>query len=333
MMLRNLAASARRPARLLPLLQTLSGQLGIQRRVSLLVHSDVAVPFTYGFLAPRLILPSSSRSWPRERLLAVLTHELAHVKRGDSLFNSLAQAACAILWCVPPVWIARSLMRKEAEISCDQVVLDRGVRKSDYAADLLELSSFQGRGYLQCAHGFLGGASMMKERIQRILSAPRLQPSARARARRVLLAVFCILLPLSALTCTLKESEKLFGTWANPGSAGPARFAWTDKGTGLEYTRYYASSDAGIGAQFARSLKDLPCSLGRFTIAGKWTDSQGNIWYDVKTKWSSQEAPRYSLIRLDPSGRTYESDESFQTYPTAFAGAIGTGMHQMYVRQ
>jgi hypothetical protein len=281
-----------------------------------------------------MILPTTSRSWPRERLLAVLTHELAHVKRGDSLFNSFAQVACAILWFVPPVWIARTFMLQEAEIGCDQIVLNQGFRKSEYASAILELGSIKGRGFFQGTHGFLGRKCMIKERIQRILtSESRRQSLVRARMRNVLLAAFCILLPLFALTCSLKETENLFGTWVNYGKAGPARYAWADKGLGQEFARYYASSDAGVGRQFGRYLKDLPCSQGRFAIEKKWTDSRGNTWYEVKTKWSSQDVPRYSLIRLDSSGNSYESDESSQGYPTAFAGAVGTDMHQMYFKQ
>jgi beta-lactamase regulating signal transducer with metallopeptidase domain len=56
------------------------------------VHESelVATPLTAGVVSPRIILPATWRSWPAEKLSAVLAHEFAHMRRRDSLISLLA---------------------------------------------------------------------------------------------------------------------------------------------------------------------------------------------------------------------------------------------------
>jgi beta-lactamase regulating signal transducer with metallopeptidase domain len=331
--LRDLIASARTPLRCGQLVNRLTRQLAIRRRVSVLVHDSISIPFACGFLRPRVILPAGSRSWSWMRIRAVLTHELAHIKRGDCLFNMVSELMCAGLWFLPPVWIARSFMRQEAEMSCDHSVLDRGFRGTEYASVILQVAA-AGRGGFLPAQSFLGSRRTLKERIQRILrSGPGARSGAGVRSRKVLSTAAGIALAFFALTISLKETQKLFGTWVNFGIAGPAKYAWSEEGIGRQFARSYASNDSGIGREFGKSLKNLPCSQGRFVIEKEWTDSKGDAWYQLKATWSSAGCARYALIRLEASGNTYESDESYLGYPTEFAGPIGAGMHQMFVRQ
>ena len=74
----------------------------------------------------------------RRRL--VLLHELAHIRRYDCLTQLVAQAACALHWFNPLVWLAKSRMQSERELACDDLVLGAGTLPSTYAADLLELA-------------------------------------------------------------------------------------------------------------------------------------------------------------------------------------------------
>ncbi len=114
-------------------------QLGIARRVTLLIHPGKTIPIVWGIVRYRLLLPEAAREWNGEQLRSVLLHELAHVKRGDTVAQLLAQIACALHWFNPLVWLAAGRLGVERERACDDLVLACGVRPSAYAGHLLKV--------------------------------------------------------------------------------------------------------------------------------------------------------------------------------------------------
>ena len=114
-------------------------QLGICRPVTLLIHPDKTIPVVWGILRCRLLLPAAARHWSGEQLRSVLLHELAHIKRRDTMAQLLAQIACALHWFNPLVWFAAWRLGVERERACDDLVLASGVRPSAYAGHLLEV--------------------------------------------------------------------------------------------------------------------------------------------------------------------------------------------------
>jgi beta-lactamase regulating signal transducer with metallopeptidase domain len=114
-------------------------QLGMCRPVTLLIHPDKTIPVVWGILRRRLLLPVAARHWSGEQLRSVLLHELAHIKRRDTMAQLLAQIACALYWFNPPVWFAAWRLGVEGERACDDLVLASGVRPSAYAGHLLEV--------------------------------------------------------------------------------------------------------------------------------------------------------------------------------------------------
>jgi beta-lactamase regulating signal transducer with metallopeptidase domain len=125
---------------------------------------------TWGVFKAIVLLPKSSVRWPRERLESVLLHEVAHVRRRDSLARLVAMIACALYWPNPFAWSAARAMRRDAEIAADDAVLTSGVRASAYAEHLLQLAA---RGEPRFAGVTLSMAepSTLKERVQSVLSA------------------------------------------------------------------------------------------------------------------------------------------------------------------
>jgi bla regulator protein BlaR1 len=134
---RQPAIAARDP--IVTVLEGVRSQLGIHGPVSVSLHPDKTIPLVWGIVRPRLLLPAAARDWSGEQLRSVLLHELAHVKRRDTLAQLLVQVACAVHWFNPLVWFAAWRLGVERERASDDLVLASGVRPSAYAGHLLEV--------------------------------------------------------------------------------------------------------------------------------------------------------------------------------------------------
>jgi beta-lactamase regulating signal transducer with metallopeptidase domain len=188
-------------ARFTVLLQSLCAELGIRRRVTLLVGGADAVPMTWGVSSPKVLLPPDAGCWGDGRRRAVLLHELAHIERFDTLTHTMSQVAVAVLWFHPLAIIASRRLRAERERACDDLVLAvGGVRATAYADDLLQ--------FVGAMHGSraLGAGLAMARRSEfegRLLSildpsAPRARTS-RRRTLAATLLVAVAALPLAGL--------------------------------------------------------------------------------------------------------------------------------------
>ena len=136
-------------------LRTCMAELGLRRRVEVLVAPGVAGPMTWGFVHPRILLPAGAERWSPARRRVVLLHELAHVCRGDGLSRLVAEIAVALMWFHPLVWLCAMWAAEEAERACDDLVLSQGVRPSRYLEELVGLvREMRGRVGAQPALGF-----------------------------------------------------------------------------------------------------------------------------------------------------------------------------------
>jgi beta-lactamase regulating signal transducer with metallopeptidase domain len=127
-----------------PALQDLADQhrrrLGIGRAVHLAVSGSVTVPVTFGWRRPVVLLPEAAAGWAAEPLREALVHELSHVRRGDWPIQMIARAACAMHWLDPFVWLLCRRLRLEAELACDDQVLQAGAGAEGYAERLVALA-------------------------------------------------------------------------------------------------------------------------------------------------------------------------------------------------
>ena len=112
-------------ARLEAMLQRLMRTLHIQRRVRLLMSSDVDVPTVIGWLKPAVLLPMSAVSGlSLVQIEAILAHELAHIRRHDYLVNLLQTLLETLLFYHPAVWWLSGRIRAEREHCCDDLAVE-----------------------------------------------------------------------------------------------------------------------------------------------------------------------------------------------------------------
>jgi beta-lactamase regulating signal transducer with metallopeptidase domain len=128
-------------------------------------------PVTWGFLRPVILLPRDAVLWPRARLEAVLLHEMAHIRRYDSLAQMLSLFVCAFYWPNPLVWLGARVMRRQAEMAADNAVIVAGVRPSAYAGELLQLASeFLAAGPSTATALFMAAPSALEARVKSVLA-------------------------------------------------------------------------------------------------------------------------------------------------------------------
>jgi beta-lactamase regulating signal transducer with metallopeptidase domain/uncharacterized protein (DUF1778 family) len=179
---------------------TLARKLRVGRMVTLLREARAQVPMTWGVIRPVVLLPAGAERWSLERRTVVLAHELAHVRRWDTLTQWVAHLALALFWFHPLVWAAARRMREERERACDDAVLELGTTPVTYADHLLDIVRSLGSAEGPVAALAMARRSQFEGRLLAILDAatPRGGVSGALAAAALGAAAVC-LLPLAAL--------------------------------------------------------------------------------------------------------------------------------------
>ncbi len=159
------------------------GRVGLRGEVRLYLTERAGTPMTGGFRRPAVLLPASATGWSFGRRRAVLMHEIIHVRRRDSLRQLLVRAALAIYWFHPLAWLASRLAACAREEACDEEVLARGTRASEYAEHLLSLSGTVRAGPSVLALPLVRHSRpQLQRRIESVLNPRRPRRSALATA-------------------------------------------------------------------------------------------------------------------------------------------------------
>jgi hypothetical protein len=147
----------------------------------------IAAPATFGRV---ILLPLDHSGWSPTRRLAVLTHEGAHVSRGDFYVQIAARVNRAIFWFSPLSWWLPRQLSELVEALCDDAAIDALSDRAGYAEILLEFCR-----HARPAAGLVSMArpATVRDRIERILSE-RTPPA--FVSRPVCLVVAAGLLPL-----------------------------------------------------------------------------------------------------------------------------------------
>ena len=132
---------------------------------SLIAYSDEAsIPFTYGWLTTKIVIPSDLRSDPEELAMAV-QHELMHIKHRDYLLNSLLLGIKSVFWIHPLAHYLYNSSQDYREITCDSELLASDhFSKKRYAAFLFDLA--QRKPQSNVAMSMAVKPSSLKKRIK-----------------------------------------------------------------------------------------------------------------------------------------------------------------------
>jgi bla regulator protein blaR1 len=183
--------------RLVARLRHVEARSGIRRPIRAVVSDAEIEPGIFGIARPILVWPRGIDSrLTNEQADAVLTHEIAHVRRHDNLAAAMHMVVEAVFWFFPPVWWLERRLVAERERACDQTVLRLGSDPQRYAEGILRTCEFYAELPLVCVSGVTG--SDLKQRIIAIMKGHG--GEALSVGRRLLLgatAVAAIALPIT----------------------------------------------------------------------------------------------------------------------------------------
>jgi len=190
-------------------------EIGVPGTIQLRTSTDAISPMMWGIFRPVILLPIAALDWAPIRQRLVLAHEMAHVKRYDSVGQLLAQAVSTIYWFNPVVWYAVHRLHAERERACDDSVLRLGADGADYADHLLQITRGLNTGFSQSAVS-MAHASQLKVRLIAILDSGM----ARSRASRI--AATTLLTTIGVLTLSIAAIQvTALSTLVLPAFAAP----------------------------------------------------------------------------------------------------------------
>jgi hypothetical protein len=168
------------------------------RPPAVLLSPIVAAPALVGVWSPAILLPGEGTAGSgNEGLEAVLLHELAHLKRGDVLWNWLGHLACAVGFFQPLLWTLARRLEDAGDLACDDYVVHFGGHGRPYARELFRWATLSRGGWREAVAGagVVRFRSSLGRRIVRILddSLPRVLEAARGTVLAAAVAtVLCL---------------------------------------------------------------------------------------------------------------------------------------------
>ena len=162
-----------RDKRILDLFDDIKKQMGIKRKIVILIEPDADTPALSGMFFPSIIIPESVLSSTNvSELEYILIHELMHYKRRDIAKLWLLEITMCIHWFNPVLHLIKPTIVQDFELACDERVLTF-INNSEYAGYGNVLVHFstkkKSRNPLVATSNFAGKKGQnLKERLEMI---------------------------------------------------------------------------------------------------------------------------------------------------------------------
>lgn len=242
-------------------------RLGLSRIPSFGLCNRISVPVVVGILKPTILLPPAILSGlAPEQLAAILSHEMAHIRRYDLLVNLLQRVVESLLFFHPVTWWISRQMSDQREDCCDDLAA-AGCGRLQFAGALLQMAELcaKDRGLtigpqLEAMAADGGKQSQLTRRVHRLLgeqSSPRFVLS---RASMITATVATLMLTATVLAFAQTDANQTDDS--SELSAGAPSYDQTKfarppaRYTHLVYDQ--SVPDPTRGATWARVVQPLP---------------------------------------------------------------------------
>ena len=150
--------------------------IGLRRPIELRLTKNMMSPAACGLMNPVVLMPEELLAkLSKDKLRAVLLHELAHIKRGD-LWVNLFQTLLQIMYFFNPLlWLANAIIRSIREKAVDEMVLTKMEGDaSAYSSTLVDIAeiAFSRPHFSLRLVGVVESKKALTDRIRHILSRP-----------------------------------------------------------------------------------------------------------------------------------------------------------------
>ena len=196
----------------------------------------MVTPVAVGVMRPVVILPVGWRTWDAHTRRAVLAHELAHLRRGDTRVAAFARLVRCLFWFHPVAWWVSRQTSELAELACDDVALQRVGDPASYSRVLVEFASaVRASGHRVALPGLAmaSSGSRMNDRVDQVFEMSGGTMRKLARPKVWLVAIGLPALCLAATVVLGARSSQSSGATPPPQTRDAlAALAAADKAAG-----------------------------------------------------------------------------------------------------
>lgn len=151
------------------LFERITRELKVNKNVKFYLSDRVSVPLVLGYIKPIILFPISFASQlEMVHVEAILIHEMAHIRRNDFLLNSVKTVMETILFFNPFTWLCSSMIEREREHACDDIVVQKTHTPLTYAHALLQIELINEKQTPVFAMAASGNNQNLYQRIKRI---------------------------------------------------------------------------------------------------------------------------------------------------------------------
>ena len=277
----------------------------------------ITTPCLYGLRHPAIYIPAhlldeqdSRHVSPTERH-QIITHESVHYQHKDYIWSILRMALLTVYWFDPLVWIASSCSKKDAELYCDETVLQQiGTKQRfEYGKLLIKLATKPTAGAFR--YSIVPMSRKGREMEQRIkeLSCPR------KHCKWLIFPMILLLLAGTIITCST-------GTGV---AAGNAPKEVSSAVTNETLAQVYAQNFHSHNLQNVMNSLSEKSFAEQALSANTLSNGQSNASL-TNVLLASNNAANTITVEDTVDTTDYKLCESlFRRYVSAFTNAVNTG--------
>ncbi|WP_143962328.1 M56 family metallopeptidase [Litoribacter populi] len=152
-------------------------RMGIKRSIKFGTCNPCFTPITFGVFKPVILIPVSLVfQLTPSQLEAIITHELAHIKRNDYLTNLMQSVLEVLFFYHPCFWWLNANIREQREHATDQMAIASGIEPKCLAQGLAEVLNHSAQNSPEVALAAGSRKNTTLERIKLMLGYSINQP-------------------------------------------------------------------------------------------------------------------------------------------------------------